>query len=50
MVKIAYFLKPGRFGSEVTSSPRVRFSLNPFAKHPVVQDLIVRVDKARRAA
>jgi hypothetical protein len=41
-------VKPGKFGSEVSFSPPRRFSFNPFAKHPVVEDLIVRVDKARR--
>jgi hypothetical protein len=43
-------VKPGRFGTEVTFSPPRRFSFNPFAKHPLVEDLIVRVDKARRTA
>src|SRR5688572_27913593 len=43
-------VKPSRFGSEVTFSPPRRFSFNPFAKHPLVEDLIVRVDKARRTA
>ena len=43
-------VKPGRFGSEVSFVLPRRFSFNPFAKHPVVEDLIVRVDKARRTA
>ena len=43
-------VKPGRFGSEVTFSPPWRFSFNPFAKHPLVEDLILRVDKAKRTA
>jgi hypothetical protein len=43
-------VKPGRFGSEVSFSPPQRFSFNPFAKHPLVDELIVRVDKARRQA
>jgi hypothetical protein len=43
-------VKPGRFGSEVAFAPTARFSFNPFAKHPIVEDLIVRVDKARRQA
>jgi hypothetical protein len=42
-------LKPGKFGPEITFSPQVPFSLNPFAKNPIVEELIVRVDKARRA-
>ena len=45
-------VKPGRFGPEITFSPprRFSFSFNPFAKHPLVEDLLVRVDKARRQA
>lgn len=43
-------VKPGRFGSEISFALPARFSFNPFAKHPVVEDLIVRVDKARRTA
>ena len=42
-------LKPGKFGAEIAFTPQVRFSLNPFAKNPIVDELIVRVDKARRA-
>lgn len=38
---------PGKFGHEISFSPAVPFSLNPFAKNPVAEDLIVRVDKAR---
>jgi hypothetical protein len=38
---------PGRFGSEVTFTPVAKFTLNPFAKNPIAEDLIVRVDKAR---
>jgi hypothetical protein len=42
--------QPGKFGSELVFSPAQRgFSLNPFRKNPIVEDLIVRVDKARRA-
>jgi len=39
---------PGIFGNEVTFSPPVRFV--PFAKSPIVDDLIARVDAARRSA
>jgi len=39
--------KPSIFGTEVTFSAPVRFI--PFAKSPVVEDLIRRVDAARRA-
>lgn len=40
-------VKPGRFGSEVTFSPAKRFSLNPFATHPIVDDLVERAHRAR---
>jgi hypothetical protein len=39
---------PGRFGKEVSFSPPVRFV--PFAKSPIISDLIERVDAARRAS
>ncbi len=39
--------KPGRFGTEIAFSPTIGFSLNPFAKGRVAEDLIVRVDRAR---
>ena len=38
---------PGKFGSEISFSPPRQFSFNPFAKNPIAEDLIVRVDKAR---
>jgi len=41
-------VKAGRFGSEVTFTPPMRFRFNPFAKPPIVEELIVRVDRARR--
>lgn len=34
--------------SELTFSPATGFTLNPFAKNEVAEDLIVRVDRARR--
>lgn len=40
---------PGIFGQEIAFSPATGFRLNPFAKDPMVEDLIVRVDQARRA-
>jgi hypothetical protein len=40
-------VKPGAFGDEVAFSPVAKPSLNPFAKNPVAEDLIVRVDRAR---
>jgi hypothetical protein len=40
-------VKPGRLGSEISFSPPFRLSLNPFAKDPVAEDLMVRVDQAR---
>jgi hypothetical protein len=39
---------PCRFGDEVSFSPAQSFSLNPFAKCEVAEDLILRVDQARR--
>ena len=41
---------PSMFGSEVTFSPIQRFSLNPFAKNELMEQLIIRVDRARRGA
>ena len=40
-------VKAGKFGGEVTFSPTKRFTLNPFAKHPIVDDLIDRAHRAR---
>ena len=40
--------KPGRFGDEVVFSPQKPFSFNVFAKNPIAEDLIMRVDAARR--
>ena len=37
---------PGKFGSEIAFSPVTGFRLNPFAKIPVAEDLIVRVYQA----
>ena len=34
-------------GQEVTLSPKRPFSLNPFARNPTFEDLVVRVDRAR---
>lgn len=42
-------VQPGKFGAEIAFSPKMKFSFNPFAKNPIVEDLIVRVDRARRA-
>lgn len=39
---------PGRWGSEIVFSPEKPFTLNPLARIPVAEDLIVRVDRARR--
>jgi hypothetical protein len=39
--------EPSMFGSEIAFSPASRFTLNPFAKSPVAEDLILRVDRAR---
>lgn len=40
--------KPGRFGNEIAFSPEVPWGINPFARSKVGEDLIVRVDQARR--
>ncbi|MCL2021115.1 MAG: hypothetical protein FWG81_03200 [Betaproteobacteria bacterium] len=40
-------VKPGKLGSEISFSPATPFTINPFAKIPVAEDLIIRVDKAR---
>jgi hypothetical protein len=41
-------VQPCRLGDEVVFSPkRGSFSLNPFKKNEIVEDLIVRVDRAR---
>jgi hypothetical protein len=40
---------PCRFGKEVSFSPERPFTLNPFAKNPVAEDLIERVYRARAA-
>ena len=40
---------PSKFGSELVFTPAKKgFSLNPFKKNEIVEDLMVRVDKARR--
>ena len=38
---------PSTFGNEITFVPARRFSFNPFAKFEIVDDLIIRVDRAR---
>ena len=44
-------ITPGKFGSEIAFSPITGFRLNPFAKNPVAEDLMLRVHQAasRRA-
>ena len=39
--------EPGKFGKEIAFSPIKRFTLNPFAKDEVSEDLMLRVDRAR---
>jgi hypothetical protein len=39
-----------RFGSEIAFLPESSFSFNPFARNPIVEDLITRVDRARMTA
>ena len=40
-------VKAGKFGTEISFSPASSFTLNPFAKNKIAEDLIVRVDSAR---
>jgi hypothetical protein len=40
-------IEPGKFGDEIVFSPVFKFSLNPFVRNDVAEDLIVRVDQAR---
>ncbi|HMB43979.1 MAG TPA: hypothetical protein VKM00_08930 [Luteimonas sp.] len=40
--------KPGKFGDKIVFIPTSFFSLNPFARNPVEEDLIRRVDAARQ--
>lgn len=39
---------PCRFGHEVSFIPLLRFT--PFSRHPLIDDLIQRIDQARRAS
>jgi hypothetical protein len=39
--------KPGKFGDKIVFIPITFFSLNPFARNPVEEDLIRRIDAAR---
>ncbi len=38
---------PNRLGKQITFSPPTPFTLNPFWKSPIVNELIQRVDRAR---
>jgi hypothetical protein len=40
-------VRPGKFGAEIAFSPATRFTLNPFAKNAVAENLMARVDQAR---
>lgn len=42
-------LRPGKFGSEVTFTPARKTAFSFSWKNPIIDDLIVRVDRARRA-
>lgn len=46
-LRLANISGTGPLGAEVSFSPQKRFTLNPLAKHPIAEDLIVRVDRAR---
>jgi hypothetical protein len=39
--------RPGRFGPEIAFSPVTRFGFRLFARNPIAEDLILRVDRAR---
>jgi hypothetical protein len=39
---------PGKFGDEIAFIPVRQFTFNPFARNPIAEDLIRRVDAARR--
>lgn len=39
--------KGGKLGDEVVFIPKLRFTFNPVARHPIVEDLIKRSDAAR---
>jgi hypothetical protein len=39
---------PGKFGDEIAFIPMREFTFNPFARNPIAEDLIRRVDAARR--
>lgn len=40
-------VNPSKFGSEICFSPVKKLTLNPFARDPISEDLIQRVDQAR---
>lgn len=40
-------VNPGKFGRDISFSPVRQFTMNPFAKNEIYEDLVVRVDRAR---
>lgn len=40
-------VQPGMLGAEIAFSPATPFTINPFSKNKISEDLIVRVDQAR---
>lgn len=40
-------VRPGTFGQEISFIPAASFTLNPLAKNPLAEELIIRVDNAR---
>ncbi|MDU0457824.1 MAG: hypothetical protein RW306_03735 [Geobacteraceae bacterium] len=40
-------VQPGMHGAEISFSPATSFTMNPFSKNKIAEDLIVRVDQAR---
>jgi hypothetical protein len=49
-LRLAKDCELGPAGTDVAFCPERPFSLNPFAKNPTAEDLIVRVDRARRTS
>jgi hypothetical protein len=40
-------ITPGSLGKEIAFSPKRLFTLNPFARNPIIEDLIERVHRAK---
>ena len=42
--------RPGRLGDEIAFIPQHTFQFNPFARHPLAESLISRIDRLRQQA